>query len=48
MCMQRVTIVIDDKILLKLRNIQAKKIRKSNKSISLSSVISEILEKSLE
>lgn len=44
--MQRTTIMIDDRIFVKLRQIQAKQIAKSNKSVSLSSVINELLEKS--
>lgn len=39
--------MLDDKILWKLRQIQAKKIVKTNKAVSLSSTINETLEKVL-
>lgn len=42
---QRTTIIIDEKILAKVRQIQAKQIVKTNKSISLSKIINELLEK---
>lgn len=42
-----VTIVIDDKVIFKLRRIQAKEIRNSNTSWSLSRVINDELRKKL-
>jgi len=44
---KRITVVLDDQLVKKLRNIQSKKISKSNKSVSFSSVINEELRKSL-
>jgi len=41
---RRVTIMLDEVILQKLRMIQAAKIRNSEKSVSLSQVINETLE----
>jgi hypothetical protein len=46
--MQRITIVLDEKILLKLRQTQARKIIKTNKAVSLSSIINETLERGIE
>ncbi len=45
---KRVTIVLDDDLVKKLRNIQSMKIGKSKKSVSFSSVINEELRKSLK
>jgi len=45
---RRITVVFDDEIVKKLRNIQSKKISKSKKSVSFSSVINEELRKSLK
>jgi len=45
---QRITIVFGDELLVKLRNIQAKKIRDSKKSISFSRVLNEIVESGLK
>jgi len=45
---KRITVVLDDQLVKKLRNIQSKKISKSNKSVSFSSVINEELRKSLK
>jgi len=45
---KRITVVLDDVVVKKLRNIQSKKIAKSKKSISFSSVINEELRKSLK
>jgi len=45
---KRVTIVLDDDLVKKLRNIQSKKIAKSGKAISFSSVICDELRKSLK
>ncbi len=42
---KRITVVLDDQVVKKLRIIQSKKISKSNKSISFSSVINEELRK---
>jgi len=43
----RLTICLDDKVIFKLRKIQAKEIRSSSKSRSLSSVINDELRKKL-
>ena len=48
MTRKRVTIVLDDSVAKKLRVIQSKKISKSNKSVSFSSVINEELRKALK
>lgn len=40
---QRITIMIDDAVLKKLRLNQAKKIQKENRSVSMSEIISESL-----
>jgi len=45
---RRVTIVIDEDILKKLRIVQATEIRKSENSVSLSRVINQMLEKGLK
>ena len=45
---KRVTIVLDDNIVKKLRTIQAKNLTKSNESVSFSSVINDELRKSLK
>ena len=45
---KRVTIVLDDSLAKKLRIIQSKKISKSKKSVSFSSVINEELRKALK
>lgn len=45
--MQRTTIMLDEKTLSKLRQIQARKIAKTNQSVSLSEIINETLEKGL-
>ncbi len=41
--MKRVTIVLHDKLVKKIREIQAKKLRRTTKAVSFSSVINEIL-----
>ncbi len=46
--LRRVTIMLDDKILQKLRNKQAKLIKKNQGSISLSRVINDSLNDSLK
>ena len=46
---KRITVVLDDNVLKKLRILQAKKIKKSNKSVSFSSMINDVLsEKSIQ
>jgi len=45
---RRVTVMVDDNLLKKLRIIQAAKIRKSENSVSLSQVITHMLEKGLK
>ncbi len=45
---KRITVVFDDELVKKLRIVQSKKIRKSNKSVSFSSVFNEELRKSLK
>jgi len=45
---KRITVVFDDKLVKKLRNIQSMKIRKSKKSVSFSSVINDELRKFLK
>ncbi len=44
---KRITVVLDDELVKKLRIVQSKKIVKSGKSISFSRVINEELRKSL-
>jgi len=41
--MRRATIVLNDKVFAKLRDVQAKKLKRSTKAVSLSAVINEIL-----
>jgi hypothetical protein len=43
----RVTVLIDDEIMAKLRNVQASMIKNSSKSVSFSSVLNQILEEGL-
>ena len=45
MALKRVTIMIDEDLLKKLRNEQAKRLAKQNRSVSLSSVINDHLKK---
>jgi len=45
---KRITVVLDDELVKKLRNVQSMKIRKSKKSVSFSSVINDELRKSLK
>ena len=40
----RKTIMLDDELVKKIRNIQSKKLRDLNKSVSFSQVINQILE----
>ncbi len=44
---RRITIVLDDDNIKKLRTIQAKKIKESEKSVSFSRVINDVLRKQL-
>ena len=47
-CMlRRITIMLDDDLLKKLRSKQAKEISKSHQSVSLSKVINDLLRKEL-
>jgi len=45
---KRITVVLDDAVVKKLRIIQSKKIGKSKKSVSFSRVINEELRKALK
>jgi len=45
---KRITVVFDDELVKKLRIVQSKKIIKSKKSVSFSSVINEELRKALK
>lgn len=45
---QRITIMLDSEISSKLRNIQSKMIKTSDKSVSFSKVINEILTEGLK
>jgi len=45
---KRITIILDDDLVTKLRKIQAENIKKSNGSISFSYVINETLKKGLK
>ena len=40
---QRVTIVINDKLMIKLRNLQAKKLKESHQFVSFSKLLNEVL-----
>lgn len=44
---KRITVVLDDEIVKKLRHLQSRQIRDSAKSVSFSKVINEALKKSL-
>lgn len=44
---KRITVVLDDEVLKKLRNIQAKQIKDTTESVSFSEVINEVLKKNL-
>ena len=44
---RRVTVMLDDEVMKKLRVKQAMMIKKSSKSVSLSKVITEILDQAL-
>ncbi len=45
---QRITIMLDEDIIKKLRTLQAKQIKESTESVSFSKVISDCLAKSLK
>jgi metal-responsive CopG/Arc/MetJ family transcriptional regulator len=45
---KRITIILDDDLLKKLDEIQAKQIKQSTKSVSFSRVLNEMLRKSLK
>lgn len=44
---KRITIMIHDDVQKKVRNIQAKKIQKENRSVSISEVINELLNEAI-
>jgi len=44
---QRITVMLDDDNMIKLRNKQSKLIKKSSKSISFSRVLNQVLKKAL-
>jgi len=45
---KRITVMIDDENLKKLRNLQSKRIRESEKSVSLSNVINGTIKKGMK
>jgi len=45
---KRITIMLDDDLLKKLHEIQAKQIKQSTQSVSFSHVLNEVLRKSLK
>ena len=45
---KRITIMLDDDLLKKLHEIQAKQIKKTQKSVSFSRVLNEVLRKRLK
>jgi len=45
---KKITIMLDDDLLKKLHEIQAKQIKQSTKAVSFSHVLSEVLRKSLK
>jgi len=45
---KRITIILDDDLLKKLHEIQAKQIKDSTKSVSFSRVLNEVVRKSLK
>jgi len=45
---KRITIVLEDEVITKLRILQAKKITKSKESVSFSSVVNDTLSKTLK
>ena len=46
--MARITIVLDDKLHMKLRDLQSKKLKNSVKTVSFSSIINEVLAEALK
>ncbi|MFQ5782176.1 MAG: hypothetical protein ACE5GR_03860, partial [Nitrosopumilus sp.] len=45
---ERITVMLDQETITKLRELQAKKIKENKKSVSFSKVINEVLQKSLK
>ena len=45
---QRITIMLDDELAKKLRNMQAKLIKESTKSVSFSKVLNEMVKQGLK
>ncbi len=45
---QKISIVLDDKLVVKLRKKQADAIRNSSKNVSLSKIISDVIEAGLK
>jgi hypothetical protein len=45
---KRITIILDDELLKKLHEIQAKLIKQSSKSVSFSRVLNDVLRKALK
>jgi len=45
---QRITIMLEDDLVKKLHEIQAKQIKQSTKSVSFSRILNEVLRKSLK
>ena len=45
---KRITIIIGDDLLKKLREIQAKQIKQSTKSVSFSRILNEVLRKNIK
>jgi len=45
---KRITIMLDDDLVKKLHEIQAKQIKQSTKSVSFSRILNEVLRKSLK
>ena len=48
MMAKRITIMLDDNLVKKLHEMQAKQIRESKKSVSFSRVLNEVLRKALK
>ena len=48
MSSKRITIMIDEEVLKKLRDLQAKQIRETSESVSLSAVLNQMLRKNLK
>ena len=44
----RITVIVDDEVLKKLRELQAKKLQASKENVSFSSVVNEILKNALK